>query len=507
MKNFYQVFSHSVNLKPEKPACICGAKQVTYEELNHNVTTLADNLSVLGLKLGDRVALFCPNSIDFAVVLLAAAKLGLAIAPLPISLKGKALKRSLKKLHCKAVISWQNITKILLDDDLDIHLLVNIGRPVAQEYQLSQLIGYRIKERHTKVLDGLVPIDADYILTLTSGSTGEPKPIVFSQKNKIDRALLATADIYNISRYDIVLVATPLYHSLAQRSLILPLLLGGTAIILPKFSVKSWIDSVVNYKVSFLFAVSNQLTSLLSSLNPEHDLSSLRCVISSSALLSEESKNQLIERFPCQLHECYGASELGVVSDFCINTVKNKVGSVGKGLPFLSIKITDSSRNTIDVNNIGEIACLSPTQFKGYFSEPIKTSQAYDDDGFFYTGDLGYLDEDGFLFYAGRLNDTISSGGINIYPQDIESVINGLDFIDECMAFAVKNDQFGEVIKVVFTSSIKVEPLSIRKHCLVELTDYQQPMYIEQISEFPKSSLGKLLRQAARDKFKLPLEK
>lgn len=499
MKNLYQIFSDSVDLSPEKVACICDTNQITYAQLNRNVITLADNLSALGLKFEDRIALFCPNSIDFAVVLLAAAKLGVAIAPLPVSLKGKALKGSLNKLNCKVVISWHNITKRLLEDGFDIHLLINIGRPIAEEHQLNDLIDQSITKQHKIRIDKQVPIDTDYILTLTSGSTGEPKPIVFSQKTKIDRALLATANVYHLTQDDIVLVATPLYHSLAQRSLILPLLLGGTVIILPKFSIKSWINSVVEHKVSFLFAVSSQLTSLLPNLKPEHDLSSLRCVVSSSAVLSDESKSLLVKRFPCQLHECYGASELGVVSDFCINNIKHKVGSVGKNLPFLSIKITDSNRNAIGVNSIGEISCISPTQFKGYFLEPVKTSAAYDDDGYFYTGDLGYLDEDGFLFYVGRLKDTISSGGINIYPQDIECVINSLDFIDECMAFGVINSQFGEVIKVVFTSSIKVELLSIRKACLAELTDYQQPMYIEQITEFPKSSLGKLLRQNVRE--------
>ena len=499
MKNIYQLFNDVVRSSPNKVACICDTKQVSYQQLENDISNLSANLLNLGVKQGDRIAVFCPNSIDFAVILFAAAKIGIAVAPLPISLKGAALKNSIERIDCQGVISWQSVTKKLLDSQFNIPLLVNIGRKVDNQIQLDELIKHQCFSEGIASSVGRFSVDCDFILTLTSGSTGDPKPIVFTQKNKIDRAITATANIYDLSSNDTTLVSTPLYHSLAQRSLILPLLLGGTAIILPKFTVESWIEAIYQHRVSFLFAVSSQLTTLIPHLKTAYDLSSLRCIVSSSAILSNESKVQLMKRLPCKLHECYGASELGVVSDFCVNQVQNKVGSVGKGLPILSVKITDENRVKVDSYQLGEIACRSPTQFKGYFLQPENTKKAYDDDGFFYTGDLGYLDEEGFLFYAGRKKDIIITGGINVYPQDIENVVNTINDIDECVAFGVSDKQFGEVIKLVYTSSVEVDLMSIKKVCLTELTDYQQPRYIEAVDQLPKSSLGKILRQKVRE--------
>lgn len=506
--NLYQIFEQNVNANPTKVACILPHEQVTYQQLHQQVESFAHFLHhQIGVCQGDVIALFSGNNKEFAISLLAAAKLGAAVAPLPLSLKGANLESSLAHLSCKASIAWFTVANALIEKSLmQRDKVIAFGGAANAVFSFEEACA--TKERLTLPP---APVTSDYILTLTSGSTGNPKPIVFTQETKLNRAFTATRDIYGLSESDVTLVSTPLYHSLAQRSLLLPLLLGGTAVILPKFTIQGWLNAVTAHKVTFLFAVSSQLESLLKEIAPEgncelahgYDFSSLRCIVSSSAVLDAETKAKLVGVFPCTLHECYGASEMGVITDFNFNEYPQHIGSVGKALPFLNVKITDENRQSVAAGTIGEIACRSKTKFKEYMGLPEVTANAYDELGFFYTGDLGYVDEDGFLYYTGRSKDVIISGGINIYPQDIEKAVLSLTEIDDCMAMSVCDEQFGEVIKVLYTTSddSKDFTLAIRKACLTQLTDYQQPRYIERIDAFPKSSLGKILRQQVKQTY------
>jgi long-chain acyl-CoA synthetase len=158
----------------------------------------------------------------------------------------------------------------------------------------------------------------------------------------------------------------------------------------------------------------------------------------------------------------------------------------------------------VPVGEIGEIACLSPTAFAGYYLQPEQTQSSHDSEGYFYTGDLGYLDEDGYLYYVGRSKEVIKSGGINVYPSDIELVVNQLDWVKECAALGVDDQQFGEVILLAVsaadTKPDKVE-MMLRMHLLKELTDYQQPRHFLFLAELPKTEMGKIHKPSIKQLF------
>ena len=502
MSNIYNLFLQNVKNSPTKPAVVFAGQAFSYQYLLEQVLILSHYFKQQGLVSGQRIALFAPNGLEYPVVLLAAAKLGLAVVPLPITLKGTALSTALKKTPVRMVISWPTISTALLESGaVQNNEIITLGKSVDSEISWHQVFENRELDDELSTADPKL----DYILTMTSGSTGTPKPIVLSQACKIERAFSATINYYKLSTDDVILVATPLYHSLAQRGVLMPLMLGATSIILPKFHLTSWLDAIETYKVTFLFAVSSQLESLVNQGVNYRDLSSIKTLVSSSAVLNADTKTKLLALLSCQFHECYGASEVGVVTDFCVSDEQSCQGSVGKALPFVEIKICDANKQQLPQGEVGEIACKTSTQFTGYHKLPDATDSAYDEAGYFYTGDLGYLDESGFLFYVGRKKEVISSGGINIYPQDIEAVIKRHPDVTECVAFGVAEPSLGEVIKVVYEQSSSQEDNEITKElrqlCFAELTDYQQPRFIEKHQGIAKNAMGKVLRQQVKETY------
>ncbi|WP_105168780.1 class I adenylate-forming enzyme family protein [Pseudoalteromonas sp. T1lg23B] len=500
MNSIYQLFQQHVNTSANKIAVIYNDKSLSYQQLDDQVGALSSYFTSLGLKQGHRVALFAPNGLEYPTVMLAAAKLGLAIVPLPISLKGDALINALKVMPVAAAIAWPTISKVLLQQRLvERESIITLGEAVDGEKTWDTVFTSDFEPCDTPDVD----ISAPFILTMTSGSTGQPKPIVLSQQCKIKRAFSATIDYYHLSKADVVLVATPLYHSLAQRGVLMPLMLGATSVIMPKFSLPHWLKTIEQHKVSFLFAVSAQLESFLAQDSITEDISSVRCLVSSSAVLNNDSKQAIMARLNCDFHECYGASEVGVVTDFCVSKQPQLSGSVGKALPFVAIKIVDKRGHTQPNNEIGEICCKTSTAFNEYFKMPEATENAYDSSGYFKTGDLGYLDEQGYLYYVGRKKEVISSGGINVFPQDIEAVVKSHPMIIDCVAFGCQHPQLGEYVKVVYEQRGEQDlAMELRKLCLQELTDYQQPREFLKVSELFRNPMGKVLRNQVKEQYK-----
>ena len=498
MNNIFELVNTQRKLAPNKTALVFEEKAISYDLLVQQVLKLSSGLKSMGVAQGQRIALLIPNGIEYAVVLLASAKLGIAVVPLPISLKGLALKRALDKASISLAIAWPSVSEALIKDALiGTDRLITLRKRVNNEVEWCTFLSDQVLDDELSTSD----IDAPYILTMTSGSTGDPKPIILSQKCKISRAFDATINYYRLVKNDVILVSTPLYHSLGQRGVLMPLMLGATSVIMPKFNVKKWFQLIEEYKVTFLFAVSSQLESLLSEFQGSRDLSSLKYIISSSARLADKTKEALFQHLKCNLHECYGASEVGVVTDFCFGKHTQKRGSVGKPLPFVSLKIVDKNSHSLAPLEIGEICCQTTTNFNGYYELPEQTQSAYDQQGYFLTGDLGYLDEEGFLYYVGRNKEVISTGGINVYPQDIESVIKQHPLVSECVAFGVADKKFGEIIKVVYETVESLEvfnEIEIRKLCLEQLTDYQQPRILMRAQHLARSDLGKVLRNKVK---------
>jgi long-chain acyl-CoA synthetase len=224
-------------------------------------------------------------------------------------------------------------------------------------------------------------------------------------------------------------------------------------------------------------------------------LSSLRCIVSSSALLDHQVKSELLEKFDCEFHECYGTSEIAIASNFDSTLARTKLRSVGVAAPGVNIKIIGNNDEDLGNGEIGEIVCSTPMLFGGYFKRPDLTRAAMWGE-YFRTGDMGKLDEDGFLYFVGRTKDIIISGGINIYPVDIEAVVTEHASVVECAAFAFPDERLGEVVAIAVVPANKPEfdLRQLRFHCCEHLADFQQPRKFFIIDELPKNSMGKVMK-------------
>jgi acyl-CoA synthetase (AMP-forming)/AMP-acid ligase II len=336
------------------------------------------------------------------------------------------------------------------------------------------------------------------ILTMTSGSTGNPKPIDISQNNKYERAM-AHIRVYGIVKEDRILAATPLYHSLAERLVILPLILGATSILLPRFTPALWMKCAREQSATFTIAVSAQLAQILELLRKpeEPGIDTFRAIVSSSALLEENVKLELIEKLKCEFHEMYGTSETSTVTDICFQKAKDKQKSVGLPFDEAKIRIFDEDDRECVVGEVGEIACKSALTCKGYYKQETMMAAATHE-GYFHTGDLGYLDEDGYLYFTGRKKEIIITGAVNVYPHDIDIVVGNIPEVEECAAFAYPDERLGEVVAlaVVPKENCELTLRIIKTYCARNLADFQQPHKIFLLDKLPKNTMGKLQRMS-----------
>jgi len=496
----------NVEFFPDKTAIIIADTSFSYQEIAEKTRRLSYALSDIGVGKGTHIGIFLNNSIEFVTSMLAVADLGATIVPMSITTSSNALLTAISASDIGYIIGWHAALTDLLDRSqgkfpLSRQYCISVGREIDGCLSFSEMLkdAPETYELGKRVIDD----ETDFILTMTSGSTSDPKPIVFTQGTKIRRSLGAQ-ELYGITDKDITLVATPLYHSISQRLVLIPIVTGGTCVIMQKFTSKNWFTQIDRHKVTFSIAVSSQLEMILQDLRDrEADLNSLRCIVCCCSLLKNDIKSRLIKEMRCDFHECYGASEVGTVSNLSPETSLEKLHTVGKVVPGVEIKIVDDKRNPVAMGEIGEIACKSTMRFSRYYNNEEATLQSMVD-GLFYTGDMGYLDENGYLVFSGRKKEIIITGGTNVYPMDIETVLNAHPKVKECAVIGVEDKRFGEAV-VAFIISAEGEELSSRelqRYCLHRLVDFQQPLAYVFIDDFPRTELGKVIRHKLTDQYR-----
>lgn len=490
---------------PEKQAVWCDGKTVTYKQMADLVSRYSNLLLSCGAAYGDHIAIPMNNSIESVALFFSAADLGVCVIPLNPSLPLEAIKAAMAAGDVKHIIARKSFfAECDKSGGLDVP-----GFAICLDSEYPGTIPFStINEMSAErpQIDYDISGDESFILTMTSGSTGTPKPIDISQNNKYDRAV-AHINVYKITKDDRIIAATPLYHSLAERLVILPLILGATSILLPRFTPAIWLKCVEEQKPTFTIAVSAQLAQILELLKKPNApaITSFRSIVSSSALLEASVKYELIDLLKCEFHEMYGASEISTATDICFQEAKDKQNSVGKSFDGAQIRILrDESESDFDTDcapfEVGEIAVKSKLQCKGYYKQEAMMHASMLGD-YFRTGDLGYLDEDGYLYFSGRKKELIITGAVNVYPHDIDAVVGRLPEVEECAAFAYPDDRLGEIVAlaVVPKEERDISVRALRTYCARNLADFQQPHKIFIVDKLPRNIMGKLQRMSILD--------
>ncbi len=499
------MFYENAEKTPEKIAIWCDGKAFSYKEMADLISRYSNLLIALGASYGDHIAIPMNNSVESVALFFTAADLGVCVVPLNPSLPADAVKTALQAADIRHVIARKAFfTECEKSGGISIP-----GFLICLDKEYPGTVSFdKISEMSNTRPE--IPYDVNgsesLILTMTSGSTGSPKPIDLSQKNKYDRAM-AHIRVYHLTKEDRILAATPLYHSLAERLVILPLILGATSVLLPRFTPALWLKCADEMKPTFTIAVSAQLAQIREYIEESAEGSKLsfRSIVSSSALLEPTVKNDLIRLLDCEFHEMYGTSEVSTVTDICFQKDKRKNNSVGKPFDEADIRILkedDQTESVMDCacGEVGEIAVKSKLRCKGYYKQEDKMLEAMEGE-YFRTGDLGYLDEDGFLYFSGRKKEMIITGAVNVYPNDIDTVVGKIPEIKECAAFAYPDEHLGEVVAlaVVPNEGFEVDLRKLKSYCARNLADFQQPHKIFVVRSLPRNSMGKLQRMTILD--------
>ena len=482
--------------QPDKLAVISfGGESLTYLQLYELSQCIAANLSqhLVGTSTSKSTAqeqhpvmlLSDDNPLSVATVI-ACNYLGLTVVPMNPDIGIKALKAAREAINAGLILySSQNRKESLEMETTRCHTV-----------EIHTLTGYRdVPVR---------PIKSEpqytYLLSLSSGSTGDPKPVSYTDSGKHQRAL-CTAGEFGFNQHDIILCASPFYHSLGQRLTFMPLVLGATMVQLPRFSATAWLDAVAQHQVSVTICVSSHLFALKQFLiEKDPRIDSIRALVSSSASIDATTKSALFDAGHFEFYEMYGASEVATATRLGSSDPVEKRQSVGRACTGVEIKIAGEQRQHLLPDQTGEIAIRSPLCTPGYFGRPDLNGKAFDD-GWFYTGDLGSIDEDGYLYFTDRCADVIISGGSNIYPSDVEASLRTHPRVRDCLVVGVSDSYLGEAaIAVVIADNGDSVPLErdLRRHVRSSLAPFQQPLMYFHVDTLPLNGAGKIDRKLIR---------
>lgn len=498
MSTLARTFFDQAGRQPDKPALHCEERTLRYGELADLVARWSTAMRTRGVARGDAIGVLLPNCVEFVALMLVAADLGAVLVPLDLSLPAAAVHTAFTATDTRHVVGKSaRLHALRAAEGLDFASVSGLWLAVDGEGPGLSLAALLAETDATAAPSYRGGDDDAYILTMTSGSTGDPKPIVLSQRTKLKRAEEAV-ELYGINAADRILAATPLYHSLAERLVLLPLLYGATAIVMARYSPSLWLECARGQEVTFTIAVSSQLTQIAALLAEAPDaLASLRCLVSSSALLEATVKADLLARLRCDFHECYGTSEIAIATDLDAVADAGKLNSVGRPAPGVQVAILGEDDRPAGPDEVGEIVCKTPMLFAGYYRRPEQTRAAMWGD-YFRTGDLGRLDAEGYLYYLGRKKELIITGGINVYPADVEAALAAHASVREVAAFALPDPRLGEVVAVALVprDPAAFDLRRLRFHCAEHLADYQQPRRFFIREALPRNSLGKIMRYA-----------
>jgi acyl-CoA synthetase (AMP-forming)/AMP-acid ligase II len=479
-------------------------RRLSYREFNAEVNRLANALVAAGLKKGDKFATVLPNSFEMMASYWAAAKTGLVVVPCSPLLQTAGLVSLLRDSDtCLTLVdasfaaALEDIAREVPALAPDQHILV--GRGVA---------GHRTYEDFVEGASADEPPDAgltgsdDFNIMYTSGTTGAPKGIVHTH---LIRAMYCSlfANAWRMTPESVVLHAGAIVFNGAMLDLMPWMYVGGTYVLHPAFEPGKVIRDIERERVTHIVMVPSQIIALLN--HPEFEprrLASLEMILSVGAPLLLEHKKRLNEALPGRFYELYGLTE-GFVTILDREDAQRKAGSVGCPPSFFEMRILDEHGRDCRTGEVGEICGRGPILMKGYYKRPDLTESAIVD-GWLHSGDLGYVDDDGFLFLVDRKKDMIISGGVNVYPKDIEEVIARHTDVSDAAVFGVPHPKWGEtpVAAIVLNSGARLKP-----HELLDWVNqrvgakFQRLSDVTIVDDFPRNVAGKTLKRDLRDAY------
>ena len=493
------IISKTANEKKEKTAAVLDDKKITYGELEKESNQLAHGLIDLGIKPSDMVSIMLPNSIEFLVSYLGVIKSGATMVPLNISFKAPAVEYILNNSEAKVIITSKKFLDLIQDCNLEsVENIILVGGEKSDDYLLLSEL-----EDQDSNLPQLENIDQEYTAAClyTSGTTGQPKGAMLSHHNLIFDTQ-KTIEHLKVDDSDRYIVVLPMFHAFAETvCMLMPLFLGAEIVIIDRFMPEKVLKTIQEKNVSFFAGVPTMYSALLNVKNKnDYDLSNLNLCISGGAAMPQQTMEDFEETFNVKILEGNGPTEASPVA--YVNPVdgETKSGSVGLPIPETKVKIVDEEDNELPRNEIGEIIVKGDHIMKGYYKMPEETEKTLRG-GWLHTGDLGKMDEDGYVYIVDRKKDMINVGGMNVYPREIEEQLYKHPKIREAAVVATKDELRGEIPKavIVLKDGESAKAREIQKYCMQYFANYKVPKLVDFIDELPKNATGKIDKKSLSD--------
>ncbi|MFL5691454.1 MAG: long-chain-fatty-acid--CoA ligase [Ktedonobacteraceae bacterium] len=485
-------------------------RELTNVDIAREAAQLAVGLHTLGIQKGDRVIVMMVNCPEVIISYQAIARAGAVIIPVMPLLKAPEVRYIAENSAAKAIITSPILLPLLRGALADITTMQHIictgdtpesgtahTGPSIHAYRDVVNSGVEGAEDFLKPVQDVSPDDVAVIL-YTSGTTGRPKGVVLTHRNLISNAIGGRGPERESRDEETNLAVLPLAHAYGIVAANVFFLRGLTIIAHPRFDTSAVLSAIERYRIASFAGVPAMFVALLYTPDADkYDTSSLQTCVSGSAPLPVAILESFEQKFGCRILEGYGLSEASAVLTGHGLDMPRKAGSVGKPIAGVEVVVVDEHDQPVPVGEVGEVIARGPNIMHGYYNMPEETKATLRD-GWLHTGDMGRFDEDGYLYIVERKKDLIIRGGFNIYPRDVEEVLNSHPAVLEASVVGVPSERMGEEVKAFVVTRSPVDAETLMTYCRQSLANYKTPSQIEFINALPRNAVGKIDKKELR---------
>lgn len=497
-------------ITPDKPAYIMepSGRVVTYRELDDDSNRIAQVLHDAGLRPGDGISLQMENHPMALKVVWAAQRSGLVYTAVSTALKADEVAYIVDDCDAKVHVStarFSQISQDIIDATPKVEMRMSIDGDIPGHEPLERLMADAPAERVPDEREG-----GD--LLYSSGTTGRPKGVKpeleFEPAGNPPPVVGLMHLLWGFDEDTVYLSPAPLYHAAPLRFMLGVNRLGGTIVMMEKWKTELALELIEKHRVThaqFVPTMFVRMLKLPEEVRSQYDVSSLEFAIHAAAPCPIEVKQRMMEWWGPIIHEYYGGTEGNGITAITPQDWLEHPGSVGKGL-LGEVHIVDDDGNELLAGEAGNVYFADGPEFE-YHKDPEKTAQAYNDRGWSTMGDVGYLDDDGFLHLTDRKAYTIITGGVNVYPQEAENVLTMHPAVADVAVFGIPNEEFGEEVKAVVQPQADVEQSEgaleeeLIAYCRERLSAIKCPRSVDFVGELPRTATGKLLKRIVRESY------